>query len=367
MTKHINSKKLLSVLLAIMTVLTIFSFSTVNAQAATYTAFNQVSSSKPMKTYILSTSNIPCYTSSSLKTRGTVTAGKSSTAYIAPSDDVYVVSVDKSFKWVKVTYPVGKKRYTAYIALNKITSNNSSHKKTTAAGKVMTYKRANSSTGSSSMYISKGETVYLVATSGSYYQVFYPCSGGWRLAWVTKTNYNKYLAGSSTTTTTTTKTNSITVTGYVSSNKTGTIKITGSSSYLNKVKSFLSDSRWKNGATWGNDQKGKITSNGKGCCAYADDFVKYVYNKSSIKNWTSRGTTVASIKTGDVVYLSKNGRDVHFFVVLQRSGNTLITAEGNVGSGKVRVSNCHWYIDNGKLKNIYGSYSFDSLQARHFS
>lgn len=185
--------RFLSVVLVIMT----FLVSAISTQAASHTAFNQLSNSKPMKTYILSTSNIPCYTSSSLKTRGTVTDGKSSTAYIAPSDDIYVVSVDTKLKWAKVTYPVGSKRYTAFIALSKITSNNGNHKKTTATSKVMTYKRSNSSTGSNSMYISKGESVYLIATYGSYCQVMYPCSGGWRLAWVTKTNYDKYLGGSS--------------------------------------------------------------------------------------------------------------------------------------------------------------------------
>ncbi len=193
-SKQKFSTRVLSIIFMLVSVFTAFSVTQTTALAASATAFKQISSSQPMKTYIISTSNIPCYTSSSLSTRGTVTSGKSSTAYIAPSDDVYVISVDTTnFKWAKVTYPVGSKRYTAYIALSKITSNNSSHKKTTATGKVMTYKRANSSTGSSSMYISKGETVYLVATSGSYYQVLYPCQGGWRLAWVTKTNYNKYL------------------------------------------------------------------------------------------------------------------------------------------------------------------------------
>lgn len=191
--KQLFIKKLLGLLLVM---LIIFSCESITTQAATGTALKLSSSRSPIKTYIISTSNISCYTSSSLSVRGTVTAGKSNTAYIAPSDDVYIVQADtKNFKWAKVTYPVGNKRYTAYIALSKLTSNNSSHKKTTASAKVMTYKRANSSTGASSMYISKGESVYLVATSGSYYQVIYPCSGGWRMAYVTKSNYDKYLGG----------------------------------------------------------------------------------------------------------------------------------------------------------------------------
>lgn len=196
------AKKLLALLLSLITISSTLCMAT-TAQAASSAAFDKITASKPMKTYILSTSNIPCYTSTSLKTRGTATAGKSSTAYIAPTDDVYVVDVDDSLKWAKVTYPVGSKRYTAYIALSKLTSNNSTHKKTTATGKCNTYKRANSSTGASTMYVAKGDTVYLVATSGSYYQIMYNCSGGWRLAWVTKTNYNKYCGGGGSTSSTT--------------------------------------------------------------------------------------------------------------------------------------------------------------------
>lgn len=189
------SKKVFVIILAMCMLFAVSNLAPITAQAASGQAFKLASTSTPIKSYILSKSNIACYTSSSLSTRGTVTAGASSTAYIAPSDDVYIIQADTTnLKWFKVTYPVGSSRYTAYIAISALTSNNSSHKKTTASAKVMTYKRADSSTGVSSMYIDKGDAVYLVAVSGSYYQVVYPCSGGWRMAWVTKSNYDKYLS-----------------------------------------------------------------------------------------------------------------------------------------------------------------------------
>lgn len=194
------TKKVISVILAITTIMCTFCATTATVQAATTTAFNQISSNKPMKTYILSSSNIPCYTDSSLKTRGTASKA-SKTAYIAPSDDIWVYSVGKNSYGVYfcyVSYPVGKTRYKAYIPLSAVTANNAKHTKTTATAKVMTYKKANSSTGMSSMYISKGEAVYLINSEKNYNQVLYPCSGGFRLACVTKSAYNSYLSGAST-------------------------------------------------------------------------------------------------------------------------------------------------------------------------
>ncbi|MCC8072983.1 MAG: hypothetical protein LIO62_02510 [Clostridiales bacterium] len=195
---------------------------TVQAEVKT-TAFSQISSSKVMKTHTITTGKTIPYTSTDLKTRGTQNK-PSKTAYISGSDDLYVYKVGTDSKgklYAKVSYPVGKTRYYAYIPLSAITSSNSTHKKTTATGKASTYLRSNGSGGSSSMYITKGDTVYLIATSGSYYQIMYNLSGNkaWRLAWITKSNYNKYCTDSSsskTNTNTNTKTNSITVKGYIS-------------------------------------------------------------------------------------------------------------------------------------------------------
>ncbi|MCD7827841.1 MAG: SH3 domain-containing protein [Clostridiales bacterium] len=197
-------KRSIAILLA---VITIFSAFGITSFAHNTTAYNKINSSSVSyaKTYTISTSGrtIP-YTSTSLSTRGTVTYGKSSGAYIDnAADEIYVYSVGKNSSgtyYAKVTYPSGNKRLTAYIALSAISSGNGSNKSVTSTGKFYCAKRYGNST-SSSYYVAKGDTVYLLATNGSWYQILYPTSGSvWRIAWCKQTDYNKY-CGSSTKTT----------------------------------------------------------------------------------------------------------------------------------------------------------------------
>lgn len=158
---------------------------------------------------------------------------------------------------------------------------------------------------------------------------------------------------------------SITVAGYISSSKTGSIKITDSSSaYLNKVQSFLSNTNWKNNATWGSSKQ-PVTStwSGKGCCAYAADFCKYVYGENSPNNHIVN-TSISNIKNGDVLYFSCTN-PVHYIVVLQRNGNQLITAEGNVNSGRVMVSNCKYTINGNTIYRFGQKYSSSARIGRY--
>lgn len=53
-------------------------------------------------------------------------------------------------------------------------------------------------TSSSSYYVAKGDAVYLIATSGSSYQILNPIGGyKWRIGWCSKTDYNKYCSSGS--------------------------------------------------------------------------------------------------------------------------------------------------------------------------
>ena len=198
-------KKLLSLLLTFATLIGVMSVFSLSASAASTTAFDTLTTSKYAKVYTLSSSGrtIP-YTNTSLTTRGSITYGRSSTAYIDNrADELYLCDVGKNSKgtyWAKVSYPIGSKRAYAYIALSAITGNNGSHAKTTSTGKFYCSYRKGYST-SSSYYVAKGDTVYLIATSGSNYQILYPISGGkWRIGWCSKTNYNKYCTTSNNTT-----------------------------------------------------------------------------------------------------------------------------------------------------------------------
>lgn len=117
--------------------------------------------------------------------------------------------------------------------------------------------------------------------------------------------------------------------------------------YWSKVTDFINDSRWKNGATWGD--RGPYISSwpSSQCCAYTADFAKYVFDKSNQSTSGVEYTNVADIRAGDVLYITN-----HWLVVLNRTGDSLYTAEGNVtieGSKKVRISDSVYYLKNGTL------------------
>lgn len=191
-------KKTISIVLVVVTLFSIFA---VTVSAASTKAFDILTSSKYAKTYTLSSSGrtIP-YTSKSLTTRGTVTYGASSSSYIDnSSDEIYILDVGctNGKYWAYVSYPVGSgKRVKAYIYLSAITKNNGNHNKSISKGKFYCSTRENSSL-SGSYYVASGDTVYLVATSSSKYQILYPISNGskWRLAWCNKADYQKYCEG----------------------------------------------------------------------------------------------------------------------------------------------------------------------------
>ena len=206
--KRSFSMKTTAIVLTIMSVVSVFSLTHISAFAAT-DGFSVISSSKPVKTHTLTKGNSIPYTNQNLNNRGTDNR-KSSTAYVAGSDDLYIYKLGKNSKgiwWIYFSFPVGKTRYKAYMPLSSVTNNNGSHKKTTSTGKAWTYLRSDGSGGSSSMYIARGDVVYLISTTSSYYQIIYPCSGGYRMAWLTKSDYNKYCSGS-------VHTHTYTTTGY---------------------------------------------------------------------------------------------------------------------------------------------------------
>ena len=107
-----------------------------------------------------------------------------------------------------------------------------------------------------------------------------------------------------------------------------------SSTTSSRLNSFLEDSRFKAGTTWGSSQRPKLSSyDCYGCCAYVADLVKYVYEESSPRSG-SYFNDKSQIRAGDVLILSPQ----HWVYVISRSGNNLCIAHGNCG-GKVVVDN----------------------------
>lgn len=125
--------------------------------------------------------------------------------------------------------------------------------------------------------------------------------------------------------------------------------------FNSKVQEFVNDSRWKNGISWGDNQAPKLSKwSSVGCCAYAADFVAYVYG-SATAAWTASGftkfTNLNEIRVGDVIHITG-----HWFVVIERNGDNFKTVEGNVDD-KVRVSSDAWGIKNGKIHHLKASSS----------
>lgn len=199
-------KKIVSLLLVFVLVISLVSAISITASAAatsTVNAFDVPTDSKYAMVYTIATSGRTTpYTSSSLSTRGTITYGKSSTAYIDnSSDQLYLLDagITNGKSWAKISFPLsGSKRAQAYIPLSAIST--ASYAKSqlyyaSAAGKFYCAARKGGATNSS-YYVNSGETVYVfsvASTSGTNVQIMYPAAGKWRIAYCTYNDARKYL------------------------------------------------------------------------------------------------------------------------------------------------------------------------------
>lgn len=154
-------------------------------------AIPSISSSCYIKAYPLSTqNNTYVYTSSSLNQRGTSSPYKAYNAVIYASDELYVYSMNETSAYI--SYPTSSGRRYGYVKTSDLTALNHNVSGTvTSRTKITTYKKPNGATYGS---ISKGDNVYIVATSGKYTQVIYPVSGGYKMAWIKTSDYNSSLA-----------------------------------------------------------------------------------------------------------------------------------------------------------------------------
>lgn len=118
-------------------------------------------------------------------------------------------------------------------------------------------------------------------------------------------------------------------------------KTPATNKYDTLTQKFIADPRWKPGITYNGRQKPKLSGyKSTGCCAFAADFVKYVYGKNSPRDG-GEFSSVKEIRTGDVIVFSSPS---HWVIVLNRSGNSLHTLEGNWMNGKVERSNTAYTI-----------------------
>ena len=289
-------KKKLSIITALVLCLSVI-FS-VNVFAASWPA------KKNIQTYGISTkNNTPVYK--------TTKSNDGSYGTIYASDLITILGYDSSSDRFKVSYPTSKGSKTGYVKRTAITKAKVDQaEKFTADAKYTAYRR---SSGSATIgYVAKGDVCYKLTTENGRWQVIYPIKGGYKMGWIKIT-----------TPPTPTPLNN----------------------YEKKVKAFTSDSRWKNGTKWTASQKPKLsTYSASGCCAYAVDFCKYVFGKNSYTSG-NKFSNPKDIRDGDIIKVTGSQ---HWFVVLERNGNKLKTAEGNWG-GKVVISNSTYSISGNTL------------------
>ena len=135
------------------------------------------------------------------------------------------------------------------------------------------------------------------------------------------------------------------------------------SGYDEKVSAFINDYRWRNGASWGNRRS--ILSpqlGGVQCCAYASDFVKYVFGMPNQKSGEYY-SDISQIRAGDTIYVG----NWHWLVVLYRDGSYLYTAEGNYNQ-RVRVRKYGYRIEGNKIiNNEASSYRYTFTKGYHYN
>ena len=149
-------------------------------------------------------------------------------------------------------------------------------------------------------------------------------------------------------------------TTYSTSKKSLTVsaKTTISSTYNSSLNSFLSKSKFKNGASWSSSKTCQVSPYGtkaSGCCAYVADLVYTLYGAKTPSSGTSF-TSVSSIRAGDVLKMKSSSGTTHWIYVYGRSGNTLYTVAGNESS-KVCVSTSKYTISGSKIKTSSTTYT----------
>ncbi len=142
-------------------------------------ALPSISAGKPILCYTLKSSGrVYAYTAANLRTK---TGG-----YIdCPTDECRILKI--SGNAVQVKYPVSGGTRTAWFARNEFTTYNivnGAAEKWTQKTKANSYKHADGKDAYGS--ISAGDVCYKLSESGSYMQVIYPVSDGYKMGWVAK-------------------------------------------------------------------------------------------------------------------------------------------------------------------------------------
>lgn len=139
--------------------------------------------------------------------------------------------------------------------------------------------------------------------------------------------------------------------------------------YWQKAWPFVEDGRFRTGAPYAGRSPYLSGYSCSGCFAYAADFCAYVYGQYSAwkSDYFTRYSGVSQIQSGDILHMPG-----HWFVVVERNGDELMTAEGNVdryqtGNWLAECSRDHYRIENGQIKNLWKNCYVTIDEAYHYN
>lgn len=192
-----NMKRLVSLFLTVLTLSSFFTFSASAASSGTDWP-SDVSENNYIE--LKAATTIYCYLDAELTTRGS--SGKAYNSYISPGDLVYVYNFTSCGSAI-VSFPTSSGvRRTAYVKVSSLCGVSNPLESATATVRITTYSDVNRTASYGAVY--KGETVLKLGSSGSGQLILYPAKSGsgnrgYKIAWIAKTTYSTYFDPVSTT------------------------------------------------------------------------------------------------------------------------------------------------------------------------
>lgn len=178
-TKKLFAKRLVAIIIALSTLVTLILFNTISVCAATV---NTKYPTKNIKGYIISTNNKTAIAYSN-------SGCTSKIGYIYSTDDCAIQQIyTNGIVKVKAPWAGYSNGRIVYTKLSYFFQNTSTVSTKKATVKTKCYSRSNLKTSLGYVYV--GDGCYIVGTSGNYYQVLCPWSGGiYRICWVNKSAF----------------------------------------------------------------------------------------------------------------------------------------------------------------------------------
>jgi hypothetical protein len=122
-------------------------------------------------------------------------------------------------------------------------------------------------------------------------------------------------------------------------------KVIISDSIYDRIATFIADSRWCNGASYGFRTPILWPERASwGCCAYSIDFIMYVHGKQIPPGQGETYYNFDEVRVGDVLYQYEGASNEHYICICAINGDQYLVAEGALSNVSASVG---WYTRKG--------------------